>query len=183
MPHSISIGGGSEPDGMQTGRGHRVALMSDGSQYTNVGISSIYVTDTGKTVGPYVTTGNYAQANDSAADHYNAFIVGTVWFDTNANGWYDAGEGLAGVTVMPSIGTYHAVTADSGGYAIPITATGAVVLSFSGGALQTPGSLSTTLSAISKLVDFIPPEEPSLPSSQSAFPWNMFLPAIQLQRR
>ncbi len=180
---AFNIDWGSEPDGMQTGRGHRVALMSDGREYTNVGISSIYVTDSGKSVGPYVTTGNYAKADGSTADHFNAFIVGTVWFDANANGWYDDGEGLSGVTVMPSIGTYHAVTADSGGYAIPITETGAVTVTFSGGTLQASGSRSTTLSTVSKLVDFIPPADPVAQPSQDAFPWNMFLPAIQLQRR
>jgi len=155
---AFNIDWGNEPDGMQTGRGHRMALMSDGKEYMNVGISSIYVSDSGKTVGPYVTTGNYAKANTNTADHFNTFIVGTVWIDTNSNGWYDDGEGYSGVIVMPSIGTYYAVTSDSGGYAIPITETGAATISFSGGSLPAAGSVDTTLSAISKLIDFIPSE-------------------------
>ena len=172
---AFNIDWGTENDGMQTGRGHRVALMSDGKEYTNVGIASVYVTDSGKNVGPYVTTGNYAKANTSAADHYNEFIVGTVWTDSNSNGWYDDGEGLSGVTIMPSIGTYYAITADSGGYAIPITETGAVTLNFSGGTLPDPGSITTTLSAVSQLVDFIPSDEPIPPSSRKSLPGVLFL--------
>ena len=172
---AFNIDWGNEDDGMQTGRGHRVALMSDGREYTNVGIASIYVTESGKTVGPYVTTGNYAKANTSSEDHFNAFIVGTVWTDSNSNGWYDDGEGLSGVTIMPSIGTYYAITADSGGYAIPITETGDVTLNFSGGTLSAPGSIPTTLSTESQLVDFIPSDGPIPPSSQKSLPGVIFL--------
>ncbi len=143
-------------DGMQEGRGHRVALMSDGREYYNVGISSIEESNQATSVGPYVTTGNYAKANASVENHFNAFIVGTVWSDVDGNGWYDVGEGLAGVTVNPSTGTYYAVTANSGGYAIPITATGAVTIDFSGGDLSVDGSVSTVLSNTSKLVDYAP---------------------------
>ncbi len=171
---AFNIDWGNEPDGMQSGRGHRVALMSDGKEYTNVGISSIYVTDGGKKIGPYVTTGNYAKANTSTVDHFNAFIVGTVWSDTNSNGWYEDGEGLSGVTVMPSIGTYYAVTADSGGYAIPITETGTATVNFSGGALPASDNANITLSAVSQLVDFMPIGV----AIKNDFPWAMFLPAI-----
>jgi len=81
---AFNIDWGFGDDGMQTGRGHRVALMSDGKEYTNVGIASIYDADPDNSVGPYVTTGNYAKANSSSADHFNVFIVGTVWTDSNA---------------------------------------------------------------------------------------------------
>lgn len=172
---AFNIDWGFEDDGMQTGRGHRVALMSDGKEYTNVGIASIYDDDSENSVGPYVTTGNYAKANSSSADHFNAFVVGTVWTDSNSNGWYDDGEGLSGVTIMPSIGTYYAITADSGGYAIPITETGAVTLNFSGGSLPASGSISTTLSTVSQLVDFIPSDVPVSPSFQKNLPGVLFL--------
>jgi hypothetical protein len=149
--------------------------MSDGKEYTNVGIASIYDDDSENSVGPYVTTGNYAKANSSSADHFNTFVVGTVWTDSNSNGWYDDGEGLSGVTIMPSIGTYYAITADSGGYAIPITETGAVTLNFSGGTLPASGSISTTLSTVSQLVDFIPSDVPVSPSFQKNLPGVLFL--------
>jgi hypothetical protein len=174
---AFNIDWGSEPDGMQTGRGHRVVLMSDGHQYMNVGIASVHVTEAGKSVGPFVVTGNYAQANTGAADHYNAFIVGTVWIDANGNGWYDAGEGYEGVSVVPSIGTYYAVTGDAGGYAIPITETGIATIAFSGGALPVSGSVTASLSATSVLVDYIPQADPG--SGRSFLPAIHFLLSLQ----
>lgn len=144
-----------DDDGMQEGRGHRVALMSDGMEYTNVGIASVYVTEGGKDVGPYVTTGNYAKAQN-IADHSNRFIVGTVWKDVNNNGRYDEGEGFNDVTVMPDKGAYYAITGDAGGYAIPITETGTVTITFSGGDLPAIGSETALLSDESVLLDFVP---------------------------
>lgn len=168
-------------DGMRDDRVHRTTLMSDGDAFTNVGIASVYVPNN-QTLGPYVTTENFAEADATKVNHYNGFIVGTVWTDKNGNGWYDTDEGLAGVRVQPDIGTYHAITADSGGYAIPITDKGAVTIRFSGGDLLTSGSRTTTLAAASKLVDFIhvaPVTPPPPPPPPSDFPWHMFLPAIQ----
>jgi uncharacterized protein YkwD len=172
---AFNIDWGNEADGMQTGRGHRVALMSDGKEYTNVGIASIEENDPQTSVGPYVTTGNYAKANTSEANHFNTFIVGTVWEDMNSNGWYDDGEGFSGVTVMPSIGTYYAVTANSGGYAIPITETGVATINFSGESLPRSGSINTTLSTVSTLVDFIPSLAQNHPSSPKNLPGVLLL--------
>ncbi len=151
----FNIDWGSEPDGMQTGRGHRVALMSDGEEYFNVGIASLAESDEATDVGPFVTTGNYAKANESSDDHYNAFIVGTVWQDRNSNGYYDEGEGYGGVRVEPDSGTYFAITSDSGGYAIPITQKGVAAISFSGGSLPNSGNLGVELGSKSLLVDFV----------------------------
>ena len=55
------------------------------------------------------------------ANHYNQFIVGTVWNDIDWDGMYDPNEGIGGVTVTPDSGTYYAITSNSGGYAIPVT--------------------------------------------------------------
>lgn len=118
-------------DGMQAGRGHRKAVMSLDGDYTNVGLAAVEVTVPGKTVGPFVVTGNYAQAQNTT-DHYNRFLAGTVWEDKNGNSMYDPGEGIGGVTVTPNQGTYYAITANSGGYAIPLTTSGAYQVTFSG---------------------------------------------------
>lgn len=118
--------------GMQDGRGHRLAIMSIDNDYTNVGLAAVAVSDPGKDVGPLVATGNFGKANTSHADHYNRFLVGTVWQDANNNDQYDPGEGMANITVMPDSGTYYAITADSGGYAFPVTATGTYDVTFSG---------------------------------------------------
>ena len=67
-----------------------------------------------------------------------AFIVGVVYSDMDSDGFYDPGEGLSGVTVMPSMGSYYAVTSASGGYAIPITTNGKLMVTASGGELKSP---------------------------------------------
>jgi hypothetical protein len=88
--------------------------------------------DASTDVGPLVVTGNFCKANTAAAAHYNRFLVGTVWNDDNDNSFFDPGEGIGGVMVMPDVGTYYAVTSASGGYALPLTETGSYEVTFSG---------------------------------------------------
>lgn len=120
------------PDGMLPGRGHRKAIMSIDREYTNVGIAMIRDSDPNTKVGPLVTTGNYCNAFASTENHYNCFLVGTVWADENGNSMYDPGEGIPEVKVSPDHGEYHALTSNSGGYAIPITSPGIYLIKFSG---------------------------------------------------
>lgn len=140
-------------DGMQPGRGHRVGLMNSGTTpLTNVGIAMVPETSNATKVGPLVVSIVYARASTSSANHFNKFIVGTVWTDANGNDRYDAGEGLAGVRVAPDAGTYFAVTGDAGGYAIPVSADRAYVVTFSGGELASPQQRSVTVAGQSALV-------------------------------
>ena len=129
---NIDWGGGTS-DGMQVGRGHRKAIMSLDDNYANVGYASVEESNPATSVGPFVITGNYCKAA-SKQDHFNRFIVGTVWEDLNENNMYDPGEGKGNITVMPDNGEYYAITSDSGGYAIPITASGDYQVLFSGNA-------------------------------------------------
>jgi hypothetical protein len=147
---AFNIDWGNEPDGMQAGRGHRMAIMSVDGNYTNVGLAMVPDNDPNDNFGPLVTTGNFCSANTSYANHYNLFIVGTVWSDKNGNGRYDPGEGIGNVTVTPSQGKYYAVTANSGGYAIPVETAGAYTITFSGAA---SGSVNVTIGTVSVLVD------------------------------
>ncbi|GAB6093946.1 hypothetical protein JCM14469_01980 [Desulfatiferula olefinivorans] len=126
--------GGGDDTGMQPGRGHRLAVMSMDGDYTNAGLSMVSETDDGTRVGPLVTTGNYAHAREDIPDHHNRFLVGTVFEDLNGNATYDPGEGFEGITVTPDRGTYFAVTADSGGYALPVES-GVLEVTFSGARL------------------------------------------------
>ncbi|MGA1842268.1 MAG: hypothetical protein ACMUIU_16735 [bacterium] len=119
-------------DGMFPGREHRKAIMSLDREYTNVGIAMISDSDPNTKAGPLVTSGNYCKAFVSAENHYNRFLVGTVWEDKNGNFIYDPGEGIPEVMVIPDHGTYHAITCNSGGYAIPIVSPGIYLVTFSG---------------------------------------------------
>ena len=147
----FNIDWGFGTGGMQDGRGHRMAIMSIDGDYTNVGIAMIAETNPNTQVGPLVTTGNYCKAA-TGTNHYNRFIVGTVWKDENGDAMYNPGEGIGGVTVMPHTGTYYAITANSGGYAIPITAAGTYDITFSG---SVSGTQSVNVDAESVLLDFI----------------------------
>ena len=133
---ALNIDWGRSPDGMQPMRSHRVAMMSLNKDYSNVGIAAVRESNAATNVGPLVMTDNFAKAKSNVRDHYNRFIVGTVWADRNGDGRYSGGEGFARVTVRPEGGTFFAVTAAGGGYAIPITRPGRYAVRFSGGALN-----------------------------------------------
>jgi hypothetical protein len=156
--------GPGDATGMQPGRGHRQALMGGTSC---VGAACVPEDDPATAVGPMVITINYCYANAGAADHYNRFLVGTTWTDANANGMYDPGEGLGGVTVMPDSGTWYAVTGAAGGYAIPVDA-GTYTLTYSGGPLTSTVTTQVTVGAVSVLVDWTNgPAKPVMTSAAS----------------
>ena len=119
--------------GMQSPPGHRLAIMSIDGNYTNVGYAVVPESDSATDAGPLVISGNFCAANTGAENHYNRFLVGTVWSDDDGDDFYDPGEGIGGVTVMPDQGAYYAVSSDAGGYAVPITQPGTYEVTFSGG--------------------------------------------------
>ncbi len=143
--------GGDDGTGMQTGRGHRDGIMGETLNTTNVGIAMVPESSEGNPVGPLVTSIVYARAG-FAADHYNRFLVGTVWTDANGNDFYDPGEGLDGVNITPNRGQFFAVTADSGGWAIPATEAGDYIVTFSGGDLSEPQQRMVTVGTENVLV-------------------------------
>lgn len=128
--------GGNDGTGMQSGRGHRRALMdSNGSGLSNTGIAMIPDNNNSNSVGPLVTSIGYVRARTSVSNHYNRHIVGTIWTDTNGNDQYDPGEGHGGVSIMPDRGDFYTTTGDHGGFAIPATESGTYNLTISGGAI------------------------------------------------
>ena len=67
-------------------------------------------------VGPQIVTQDFGIEGGKL----NVFITGVAYYDFNANGVYDIGEGIGGVTVtVPGI-NYYALTSESGGYSIPV---------------------------------------------------------------
>jgi hypothetical protein len=149
----FNIDWGQGTDGTQDPPGHRYAIMSVNGNWTNVGYAVVPESDPATDVGPQVITGNFCYADTAYSNHFNRFIVGTVWEDTNSNEQYDPGEGLAGVTVLPNKGAYYAVTANSGGYAIPITTAETYTVTFSGGELVGVYPRSVAVAGNSVLLD------------------------------
>ena len=85
--------------------GHRQNILD--SSYTEIGVG----------VAGARTGGKITQDFGVPARSY---ILGVAFTDANSNGTYDAGEGLAGITVKPDSGNWFALTSTSGGFAIPI---------------------------------------------------------------
>ena len=141
--------------GMQAGRGHRAAIMSDqAATLTNVGFAMVPETNPRTTIGPLVFSGAYCSAGGTAAGNfYNRFLTGTVWLDGNGNNRYDPDEGINGVTVQPDRGPFHAVTGVGGGWAIPITAPDTYNLVFSGSTLTSPVTRTALVGTTSVLLD------------------------------
>ncbi|PIE71902.1 MAG: hypothetical protein CSA22_00350 [Deltaproteobacteria bacterium] len=147
--------------GMQNGRGHRKAIMNDGGyNSSNIGYAAVPEDNSATSVGPLVVTGNLCRAATWKSNHYNRFIVGTVWQDANDDDIYNPGEGLASVQVMPDVGTFYAVTGDAGGFAIPILAEGTYPLTISGGEAPFPLRKTITVGSDSVLVDVDYTDEP-----------------------
>lgn len=155
---NIDWGGGA--DGMQTGRGHRMAIMDLDGDYTNVGIAMVPA-PAGLSVGPLVTSAAYCHANESQSKHFNRFITGTVWQDRNGNSRYDPGEGFNNIKVTHDREGYFAITGVSGGYAIPVTKSGNYLLTFSG---TVSGQVQVNIGSTSVLVDFLIPRTSELMS-------------------
>ncbi|MBI3260715.1 MAG: T9SS type A sorting domain-containing protein [Ignavibacteriae bacterium] len=126
--------------------GHRRNIMNfDGGIYREIGI------------GITPNNGRFAITEDFGNRGIN-FIVGVVYKDNNNNGFYDPGEGLSGVTITPSKGTYYAVTSTSGGYAIPVQGvTGSVTVEASGGELGATVTKNISLQSDNVKVDFTSP--------------------------
>ena len=85
--------------------GHRLNILS--SSYSEIGVGVV-----GPRVGGMISQEFGTQAR--------AYILGVAYSDANANGSFDAGEGLAGITVRPDSGNWFAITSNSGGFAIPV---------------------------------------------------------------
>jgi len=146
---------GGDGSGMQPGRGHRLAIMAIDGDYTNVGIAAVAESDPATQVGDLVITGNYCLASSLAADHYNRFLVGTVWTDKDGDDFFDPDEGVGGIAVMPDQGTYYAVTSNSGGYAIPIEAPGTYEVTFTGSRLNEDVVKTAIMGTDSVLLDLV----------------------------
>ncbi len=152
---NIDWGSSQDGTGMQEGRGHRMAVMSIDGDYTQVGIAAVPENDPETDVGPLVVTGNYCYANTFYSDHYNRFIVGTIWEDRDGDVMYDPGEGLNGVSVIPDQGGYYAVTGEGGGYAIPVLSTGAYQVTISGPGIPSGTTAAVSIGTESVLLDFV----------------------------
>lgn len=121
----IDFGGPASEGGMQPGRPHRAAIHS---ATTHAGYAMLK--GDRRSCQPELSASGSFATPASAAEP-SRFLVGTVYADANGSGRMDAGEGIGGVRVDLTVGAWYAITAPSGGYAVPLPeTTGEVFVAF-----------------------------------------------------
>jgi hypothetical protein len=80
-------------------------------------------------------------------------LLGVVYNNADGSNFYEAGNGIAGVTITPSTGSYYAVSSSSGGYAIPIGSSGTITVTASGAGFG-PVTKTVTLMGTNIKLDF-----------------------------
>ena len=136
-------------DGIQDGAGHRNVMMSP--DYTEVGIAAIAETDPATKVGPWLVTEDFGSRSG-----YQAQLVGVVFDDADLDRFYDAGEGLAAVTInaTPVAGgaTITTTSWSSGGYQMQL-AVGSYDVTFSSAVLAGPVTRNITIGTANVKLD------------------------------
>lgn len=135
--------------------GHRENLLNPDFDEIGIGVrTGVFTASDGMTVRNYnavMITQNFARSGATPGP----LVLGVVYRDANGDGFYSVGEGLAGVTVQPSSGTWYAVTSTSGGFAFPAPATsGTLAVTISGPGVPAPFTKTVTLVPTNVKVDF-----------------------------
>ena len=135
------------------GRPHRVNLLDifpyPPPAYQEVGVG-YYEGSTSNNYGNAFITEDFGTSVNGGP-----FLLGVVYDDANGNNFYDIGEGIQGITVTPSTGSYYAVSSSSGGYAFPIGTSGTVTVTASGNGFG-PITKTITLTGFNIELDFTP---------------------------
>jgi hypothetical protein len=97
---------------------------------------------------------NYYTIDTGAVANSPSFLTGVVFRDANANGRYDVGEGLGGVTITVA-GRGSVTTFDTGGYSIPLAA-GVYTVTASGGSLGAAVTQTVTVGGSNVRLNFNP---------------------------
>jgi len=144
----FAVDWGSAPHGLQTPPGHRNNLMA--GTFDDVGISIIDA-PAGKSVGPMLVTEDFGSRRSQSP-----FLLGSVYDDRDRDGFYSAGEGIAGATIVASgkSGTFTTTSLTAGGYQMQLPA-GTYTITTSGGGLKGLSSLgNVTIVSDNVLRDF-----------------------------
>jgi uncharacterized protein YkwD len=141
----VDWGGSASTGGMQSPRGHRNNIHGD---FREVGIGVLNGSNTvgSSTVGPQLVTQDFGNSGQ-------VFVTGVAYYDLDGDGFYDPGEGVGGLTVEVSGASSYAVTAASGGYAVPVPlATTTRTVTFTGPDLSRSSTVALT-SGVNAKVD------------------------------
>ncbi len=147
----FNVDWGPGPGGMQSPPGHRDNIHSASFREVGIGV----VDGTNGSVGPQLVTQDFATKSGAVP-----LITGVVYYDFNANNFYDLGEGIGGVTVIVSGATNTTVTADSGGYAVPVSTNGNYTVTFSAPGLAATQRVAVISSLKNVKIDITPAYSP-----------------------
>lgn len=106
---------GSDPDGMQNPRGHRLSMVN--GAYREVGVSAVPHSGRMSVTHVFGTRGNVPR-----------LAGGVVYMDLNGNQFYDIGEGVGGVKIEVVGAGVGVRTWPSGAYTLELPSTGEVTL-------------------------------------------------------
>lgn len=143
--------------------GHRINIMNIQPNvpivFKECGVAYVPVSNASLTNAfPNVSTQNFGS---TFTDGNTPYLVGVVYRDLNSDNFYTEGEGRGGVTVMPDVGTFFAVTSASGGYAIPLKnlppGTTSVNVTFSGGGVASTTRNITLDGTKNRKLDYLVP--------------------------
>lgn len=149
---------GGTDHGMQSERGHRANTHNANYREIGVGIKD----GVNGPVGPQLVTEDFGAQSSSTP-----LITGVAYLDVNTNSFYDVGEGLGNVTVEVSGANYYAITAASGGYAVPVPGDGDYTVTFTApdGGVHTTNV--TVASGLNVKADLILPYQPVSPAGSA----------------
>ena len=129
----VDWGGTAATGGMQLPAGHRINIMN--ASYREAGIGVTAEANPATSVGPNVVTEDLGTQGTSGV-----FILGVAYNDTDRDGFYSIGEGLAGLTVTVSATTTSSTA--SGGYTLQSSLTGTQTVQLTGAGLSAAVSVA-----------------------------------------
>jgi hypothetical protein len=147
--------GDNPPTGIQPSASHRANLMNANLREIGIGIVSA---PSGSVMGPLLFTQDFGNRSTIG----NPFLLGNVYDDTNHDGFYEPGEGMAGVTltITGPAGSFQAITTAAGGYQLQVPA-GTYQVTASGGGMPAPVTQNVTVGANNVQADFVRPQVPA----------------------
>lgn len=164
--------GSNPPTGIQSPPGHRNNLMAVDLREVGIGLVNA---PTGSSMGPLLVTQDFGNRSDIG----NPFLLGSVFADTNQDGFYEPGEGLGGVnlTITGAAGTFQATTTAAGGYQLQVPV-GTYQVTASGGGLTGPVMKTVVVGTDNVEADFIKQQLPAPSFTGPASPTTNTAPTI-----
>ncbi|MEY2410747.1 MAG: hypothetical protein QOF48_3417 [Verrucomicrobiota bacterium] len=138
---------GAGAGGMQNPAGHRLNIHNGNFREAGIGVTN----GLRGNVGPQLVTQEFASRWS-----ITPFITGVVYYDFNGNNAYDPGEGIGGVRVDVPGSAFFALSANSGGYSVPVTTNGAYNVTFSGASMPATPMTVSIVDGLNAKLDWTP---------------------------